>query len=101
MSRGPLARLMLPVALLFSMLSAFRRGLYDIGWLRAHSLSVPVIVVGNLVAGGAGKTPAVMAIVHLLREHGFRPGIISRGYGRSDAAAFLLSDLAGGVSARK
>ena len=76
---------MLPVAALFGALSALRRGLYRVGWLRAHKLAVPVIVVGNLVAGGAGKTPTVMAIVRLLRERGFRPGVVSRGYGRTGA----------------
>ena len=85
MSRGPLAWLMLPVAALYGMLSAVRHGLYRIGLLRAQHLPVPVIVVGNLVAGGAGKTPTVIAIVRLLSERGFNPGVISRGYGRSDA----------------
>jgi tetraacyldisaccharide 4'-kinase len=46
---------MLPVAALFGALSALRRGLYRVGWLRAHKLAVPVIVVGNLVAGGPAR----------------------------------------------
>ena len=45
---------------------------------------MPVIVVGNLVAGGAGKTPAVIAVVDLLRRAGWTPGIVSRGYGRDE-----------------
>lgn len=83
-SRGLLAWLMLPAALVFRLLSAVRTRLYRLGALETCSLPVPVIVVGNLVAGGAGKTPTVMAVVRLLRARGLRPGIISRGYGRAD-----------------
>ena len=49
---------------------------------RPRSGSVPVLVVGNLVVGGAGKTPTVIALVRLLRGRGYTPGIVSRGYGR-------------------
>jgi tetraacyldisaccharide 4'-kinase len=58
--------------------------LYRTGVLREVQLPVPVVVVGNLIVGGAGKTPTVMAIVRLLRERGLRPGIVSRGYGRTN-----------------
>ena len=61
--RGPLALALLPLAATFGLLGALRRGLYRTGLLRAHQLPVPVIVVGNVVAGGAGKTPVVMALV--------------------------------------
>jgi tetraacyldisaccharide 4'-kinase len=57
--------------------------LYRIGLLKATRLPVPVIIVGNLVAGGAGKTPTVIALVRHLRARGHLPGIVSRGYGRS------------------
>lgn len=62
---------------------ASRRWLYRIGWLRARRVAVPVVVVGNLIAGGAGKTPTVMAVVAALLAQGRHPGVISRGYGRS------------------
>lgn len=84
LERGPLARALLPLAWVFGALTALRRQLYRLGWRRAHRLPVPVVVVGNLIVGGAGKTPTVMAIVTLLRRHGFTPGIVSRGYGRSN-----------------
>lgn len=83
LARGPLAVALLPLARVFGVLTALHRQLYRRGWRRAHRLPVPVIVVGNLIVGGAGKTPTVMAIVALLRRHGFTPGIVSRGYGRS------------------
>ena len=54
---------------------------YRFGVLRAHSLDVPVLVVGNITAGGTGKTPLVIWLCAVLREQGFRPGIVSRGYG--------------------
>jgi tetraacyldisaccharide 4'-kinase len=81
LSRGVLACALLPFAALFGVLTALRRGLYKIGWLRRHVVAAPVIVVGNLIAGGAGKTPTVIAIVSALRRLGYTPGIVSRGYG--------------------
>ena len=60
-----------------------RAALYRLGLQRMQRLPVPVVVVGNLVVGGAGKTPTVIAVVALLRERGYTPGVISRGYGRA------------------
>lgn len=76
---------MLPLAAAFGAITALRRVLYRIGLLRTHALPAPVIVVGNLVAGGAGKTPTVIAIVAALRRRGYTPGVVSRGYGGSHA----------------
>jgi tetraacyldisaccharide 4'-kinase len=84
--RGPLAWLLLPVALLYRALVALHRGLYAAGLLRRERLPVPVIVVGNVIAGGAGKTPVVLAILQHLRKRGIVAGVVSRGYGRSDDA---------------
>ena len=67
---------------MFGAITALRRALYRIGVLRSHAVRAPVVVVGNLIAGGAGKTPVVMALVERLRRHGYTPGIVSRGYGR-------------------
>ena len=81
--RGPLALALLPVAAVYWLLSTSRAWLYEQGWLRTCTLGVPVIVVGNLIAGGAGKTPVVLVVVELLRRRGFTPGIVSRGYSGS------------------
>jgi tetraacyldisaccharide 4'-kinase len=85
LSRGALACLLWPLSLPFGGVSSLRRALYRSGWLRSCRLPVPVVVVGNLVAGGAGKTPAVAAIVAALRRRGHTPGIVSRGHGRVSA----------------
>ena len=80
--RGPLAWGLWPLSLLYRLGLMARRALLAAGLMREERLTVPVVVVGNLVAGGAGKTPAVMAVDALLRQQGWTPGIVSRGYGR-------------------
>jgi tetraacyldisaccharide 4'-kinase len=83
--RGPLAWLLLPVALVFSILAALRCAAYRHGLLRSERLPVPVVVIGNIVAGGAGKTPLTLWLAQRLAALGRRPGIVSRGYGRAGA----------------
>lgn len=77
------ARLLWPLSLLFGALAGVRRALYRLGVLPIQRVGVPVIVVGNVVAGGSGKTPVVMAIVRHLESRGIAAGVVSRGYGRS------------------
>ena len=59
---------------------AARSGLYDAGWLRPERLTVPVLSVGNLTAGGTGKSPMVELIARTLRDLGRAPAVVSRGY---------------------
>ncbi|MBH1965510.1 MAG: tetraacyldisaccharide 4'-kinase [Comamonadaceae bacterium] len=80
--RGVLAWVLWPISLVYWGLVTLRCALYRFGLLKSERLGVPVIVVGNVIAGGAGKTPVTLAIAEHLRESGWRPGIISRGYGR-------------------
>lgn len=80
--RAWLARLLWPLAALHGVLVRLRRTLYRRGLYSSVRLPVPVVVVGNVVAGGAGKTPLVMALVRHFQAAGYRPGVISRGYGR-------------------
>lgn len=70
-----------PLSLLYGAVTALRRRLYRAGVFAATRLPVPVIVVGNLTVGGAGKTPLVLALVDWLRRQGHHPGLLSRGYG--------------------
>lgn len=88
---SPGARLLQPLSWLYGALSAAHRWLYRMGICQAQHAPVPVLVVGNLVAGGAGKTPTVMALVDLLRQQGWTPGVISRGHGRSGRGVEAVS----------
>jgi tetraacyldisaccharide 4'-kinase len=77
----PILWLLLPLHSLFVAISSSRRWLYQRGWLASHKAPVPLIVVGNITVGGSGKTPVTLALVKHLQQAGWRPGIISRGYG--------------------
>ena len=84
LTRGLPARLLRPVAQAYGWLVEWRHRLYNSGWLASTRLPVPVIVVGNVIVGGAGKTPATIAVVQHLLAQGWHPGVVSRGYGRKD-----------------
>lgn len=74
-------RLWAPFSAFYGAATALRRRLYSAGLLQAQEMPVPVLVVGNLVAGGAGKTPTVIALAQALQRRGWRPGVVSRGHG--------------------
>jgi len=82
--RGVLAVLLLPLTALFSLLSRLRHHAYACGVLARVRLSVPVVVVGNIIVGGSGKTPLTLWLAEALRHAGWQPGIISRGYAADD-----------------
>lgn len=76
-----LAYLLWPFSFLYGCFIFLRRKLYQLHILKTNYFSVPVIVIGNITVGGTGKTPVVIALVGFLKDQGWRPGIISRGYG--------------------
>ncbi|MBE0509229.1 MAG: tetraacyldisaccharide 4'-kinase [Chromatiales bacterium] len=99
---SPWLWLLWPLSLLFCALVWLRRLAYRRGWLASHRLPVPLIVIGNITAGGSGKTPLVLYLAEQLKQRGYRPGLISRGYGgqsiqwpqpvRADSVPQLVGD---------
>ncbi len=71
---------LLPLAMLFRLAVSLRHASYRLGLRKITRLSVPVVVVGNISVGGTGKTPLVIWLAKFLREQGFHPGVITRGY---------------------
>ncbi len=71
----------MPISMIYDDIIRFRSFLYRIGLFKKNKVSVPVIVVGNITVGGTGKTPLILWLARFLREEGYKPGIISRGYG--------------------
>ncbi|CSF69741.1 tetraacyldisaccharide 4'-kinase [Shigella sonnei] len=89
---SPLWRLLLPLSWLYGLVSGAIRLCYKLKLKRAWRAPVPVVVVGNLTAGGNGKTPVVVWLVEQLQQRGIRVGVVSRGYGgKAESYPLLLS----------
>ena len=89
---SPLWRLLLPLSWLYGLVSGAIRLCYKLKLKRAWRAPVPVVVVGNLTAGGNGKTPVVVWLVEQLQKRGIRVGVVSRGYGgKAESYPMLLS----------
>lgn len=86
--------LLLPFSALFWILVTARRYLYRYKIFKQEVVGVPVIVVGNVTAGGTGKTPVAVWLANALKERGFTPGIVSRGYGGSKSSSPMRVDAA-------
>lgn len=87
----PLAQALRPAAVLYGAAVAARRALYRRGLLRTIASPVPVVVVGNIVVGGAGKTPLAVWLAGAMRDHGLRPGLVCSGYGARRALARIVT----------
>tara|TARA_R110001592_G_scaffold205288_10_gene455814 strand:- start:2074 stop:3045 length:972 start_codon:yes stop_codon:yes gene_type:complete len=81
-----------PLALFMRFISILRCYGYKKSWLKSYQSPLPVIVVGNISVGGNGKTPFVISLCEILIQQGYKPGVISRGYGGKADAYPLLVD---------
>ena len=79
-SRNIVSLLLLPLSWLFRLLANLRHLSYRCGLRHTQSMPVPVIIVGNISVGGTGKTPLTVWLVQCLKQAGYRPGIVTRGY---------------------
>lgn len=84
--------LLFPFSIIYGLVILVRNFLYDIGVLKIRSLPCCVISVGNLTAGGTGKTPTVVSLGKFLLDNGFSIAVLSRGYGRNTTGTFIVSD---------
>ena len=84
LTKGPIAYALLPLAGIYGWLLRQRAQRFGLSPRTLYRPDLPVIIVGNVVLGGVGKTPVVVAIVRRLQQMGFQPGVLSRGYGRQD-----------------
>ncbi|MBJ7220556.1 MULTISPECIES: tetraacyldisaccharide 4'-kinase [unclassified Brenneria] len=91
--RSPLYWLLIPLSALYGLITFLIRLSYRRGWRKRWRASVPVLVVGNLTAGGNGKTPVVIWLVEQLQRQGYRAGVVSRGYGgKAECYPLLVGD---------
>jgi len=84
--------ILLPFIPLYRLLIKFRNFLFDKNIFKITNIAVPIISIGNLTIGGSGKTPMTIYITKLLMNSGFKPGVLSRGYGRKSKGYLLVSE---------
>lgn len=83
---------LLPLSWLYCAVSIVRRKLYQLNIKESFAARVPVVVIGNIVVGGSGKTPLLISLCEYLIDKGFKPGVVSRGYGGSVAGIRQVED---------
>ena len=83
--------LLWPFEVTYKIACRLRQGAIRLGWIKQHRVNATVIVVGNVVVGGGGKTPLTMALVQRLVSQGFQVGVVSRGYGRAHTSLQIVN----------
>lgn len=78
---SPLVWLLLPLSWLYCLVAAVRRKLYQLNIKKSYGAKVPVVIVGNIVVGGSGKTPLLISLCEYVKKNGYAAGVVSRGYG--------------------
>ncbi|RRA48631.1 tetraacyldisaccharide 4'-kinase [Acidipila sp. EB88] len=95
---SPWSPWMLPLQLPYALAISAKNHAYARGWLQPKALTRPVVSIGNLSIGGAGKTPIVIALAELLHQQGIAVDVLSRGYGRRSSAAVERVQLSGSAA---
>ena len=90
-NRNAITYLLWPFEVTYKIAWRLRQGAIRLGWIKQHRVNATVIVVGNVVVGGGGKTPLTMALVQRLVSQGFQVGVVSRGYGRAHTSLQIVN----------
>ncbi len=85
-------KLLFPISIIYAIITGIRNFFYDMGIISAVKFSIPVISVGNITTGGSGKTPMTMLLANEAKTRGYKPGIVSRGYGRKSTGLTIVHD---------
>ena len=89
--RNAITYLLWPLEVTYKVAWRLRQGAIRLGWIAQHRVNATVIVVGNVVVGGGGKTPLTMALVQRLVKQGHQVGVVSRGYGRAHTSLQIVN----------
>ena len=86
-----LRKILFPIAIIYWLVTFIRNWLYDVGFFKSKSYNLPIIVIGNLSAGGTGKTPHTEYLIRLLKAN-YKVAVLSRGYKRSTKGFVLANE---------
>ena len=89
--RNAITYLLWPLEVTYKVAWRLRQGAIRLGWIAQYRVNATVIVVGNVVVGGGGKTPLTMALVQRLVKQGHQVGVVSRGYGRAHTSLQIVN----------